>query len=613
MLGLALAAWVRLLSPLPAPELQDTGTVDAPIYEIRAHGVSVPRPFDDWVFEPGSGRRTTTVIFHPRAALLRDQLWGALALTAYPAWTPLGRVADQRVEASWRPQLGATFRLLGRDSVWVSGFPAIHVSMAGAIGPVAVAVEEYVIARRRDLIVLQFRYPRGVPRDSVAAGYRRVLAGLRMGGAGSVTERAPPPPADTLSTGALPWSPWQARAYEALVRYDSAQSRAEFAVRVELVNDGPVPIDWLAAWLWPAMSPDSVRMAAARLALSGAGSVSRLRLPEPVPPQGSAVVTFFYHLSDPEGRLPTSSALLASDAAYLTVDWLPRVQPAVDSVGQLVQTARPTFALRFDVPDSWRAVAPGRMTSDAVAQGRRLTTWTSDDVAAATPAFALGPYRSEVRRGAGLAVSLWRAPDDPLPAPSVDLIAAQVRAAWGFCSRAFGALPLPDVNVVFAGLPQTRGFAGLLLIGRGEASRDVIYREVARTWWGNSVAAAGTGSAWIVEGFPAWTELATRGSLEGDTVRQRLVRDAEAAWRSSTSTSGDVPLTLLAADGDRTDLLRSKGAAAIEAARRAAGEASFREAIRALALEHRNGWLTLDDLLNALGADARAVLRSFLY
>jgi len=61
MLGIMLAVMVSM----PAP--QDTATVDAPVYGNEAFGVSVPRPYDDWVFEPGEGPQTTTVIFHPLA------------------------------------------------------------------------------------------------------------------------------------------------------------------------------------------------------------------------------------------------------------------------------------------------------------------------------------------------------------------------------------------------------------------------------------------------------------------------------------------------------------------------------------------------------------------
>jgi hypothetical protein len=621
MLGITLLAWVAALPPSPSPIPQDTGTVDAQVYENSAYGVSVPRPFADWVFEPGVGRRTTTVIFHPRGSPLREELWGALVLTAFPGRASLGQVADQRVQVAWRPQLGPSFALVSRDSLVVAGFPAIHVVMSGAINLVALDAEEYVIARARDLIVLQFRYPRGLPRDSVAAGYQRVLGGLRIDRTLAVAAPVPAPPrpatafADSVATSRqLPEAPWQVRAYDALVRYDTAQLRVDFMVRAELVNDGLAPADSVIVWLWPLFVLDSARTAAARLAPSTAGSVSRLRLPGTVRPQADAAVTFFYHATADSGGggLPPALVGLAPQAAYVATEWLPRVQPMVDSAGQVVETVRPRFVLRFDVPESWRAITPGRLTSDVTALGRRRLTWMTDDVVAAVPAFALGPYRAVLSRSAGLVVATWRMPSDTVP--SSDSMAASVRAAWVFCSRAFGRLPIEEVNVVLSDLLGTRGFAGVVLVGRaaGASSRDALFREVARSWWGNSVAAAGPGAGWLAEGLPAWSAIAARGALDGDTVRQRLVRQAEAAWHA-TEPGADLPLALAGTGADRNGLFRSKGVAALEAARRAAGEVNFREAILSIALEHRNGWITLDDLLAALGLDAQAVLRPFLY
>jgi hypothetical protein len=286
------------------------------------------------------------------------------------------------------------------------------------------------------------------------------------------------------------------------------------------------------------------------------------------------------------------------------------VQPALDSSGQVAQTARSRFSLTFDIPDTWRAVAPGRMTADAASAGRRRTTWATGDVAATTPAFALGPYRVVTQRSAGLGVALWLAPDDTASAAAISALTAAVRAAWIFCSRAFGLLPLTDVNVVSTRLPETRGFLGLVLSAGPDTSRDALFREVARSWWGNSVDAAGPGSWWVREGFPAWTAIAARGALEGDTVGQRLVREAEARWQAERSRGEDAPLALLVPG---SELLRSKGAAALEAARRAAGAAAFREAILSLALDHRSSWVTLQDLLAAFGPDAQAVLRTFLF
>jgi hypothetical protein len=614
MLGIALAACLVALPAPPDQFPQDTGTIDAPMYEDATYGVAIPRPFDDWVFEPGRGRRTATVIFHPKGASLADQLWGALVLTAYPGGASLAQVAEQRLHVAWRPQLGGSFKLLARDSLQLAGYPAVHLALSGAIGGVALRAEEYVIARRRDLIVLQFRCPEAVSFDSVAVGYRRVLDGLKVRGAPPLAESAGPLAAESLTFArALPWSPWQARSIGALVRFDSASLRADFAARIELVNDGPVPADSAGFWLWSGFALDSVRTASSTFRPASAGGLSLLTLPDAVQPQAGTAITVFYHLGAEAVALPPAQGGFAPDGAYLAFDWLPRVQPAVDSSGQVVQSARPRLTLTFDVPATWRAIAPGRLTAEAVSSGRRRATWVTGDIAVATPAFALGPYRTVTRRSDGFAVTLWLARGDQVSAATVDALVGAVRAGWIFCSKAFGRLPVEEINVVSTRLPETRGFLGLLLGGGLDTSRDLLVREAARSWWGNSVDAAGPGSWWVLEGFPAWTAIAARGVFEGDTARQRLVRDAEALWRAAAPQVGDPPLTSIVLGAPSAELLRSKGAAALEAARRASGETAFREAILSIALEHRNGWVSIQAILDAVGPDAAAVLRTYLF
>jgi len=625
MIGIVLA----VLASLPAP--QDTAPIDAPIYANEAYGVSVPRPFDDWVFEPGVGRQTTTVIFHPRASSLREQLWGALILTTFPGPVLLRQVTDQLVATVWRRQLGRTYALLAQDSLSVDGLPAIRTLMSGAINHLALDVEEYAIARDSDLIILRLRYPLGLPRDSIAAGYRRVIDGLRI----RVRSAPPPEPvtppalADSVATAsAVPRSPFVVPAYDALVRYDPQAMRADMAVRMDLANSGDQPADSAGLWLWSVFTLDSVRGIAANLAVHTSGGVSWVRLPGAVQPQESTTITVFYHATGGDRRLPASLLGLTPAGAYVATEWLPRTQPVLDSAGQVAQALRARITLRFDLPQEWRAIAQGRLTSDAASLGRRRMTWRTEDVTPALAAFALGPYRALTRREQGVAVSVWITPADSLSSPAVDSLAASIQAAWRFCGRAFGRLPIDEINVVATDRTGVRGFAGLILIGHSTGVRatlpdstaehwrrpafPVLAREVARTWWGNSVTAAGPGSAWILESFPAWVAVAAQGALRGDTVRQRMVREAEATWRT-LAPGRDTPLSLVAASDTNATLLRSKGVAAIEAARRAVGEGRFREAVLMLAVEHRNEWLTLDDVLAAFGPDAGAVLRPYLY
>jgi hypothetical protein len=423
---------------------------------------------------------------------------------------------------------------------------------------------------------------------------------------------------------------WQARAYDALVGYDTVAVRADFTVRVDLVNVGPVAAESVTVWLWPALQLDSARSSGEGLDWRAAGSVARFRLRAEVQPQDSASVTLFYHLGRDDALAPLlpAEAGLATDGAYVVTDWLPRVQPLVDSAGQPVRNERPRFALRFDLPDGWRAVAPGHLTSDAVAAGRRRLTWTPGQVASALPAFVLGPYQIVPRRGAGFPLALWIEPSkDTIDPRALDALVAAVRSGWTFCSRAFGRLPIAELNVASADVPGILGFTGLLLMGRGTIPspaqvdstsslgrwRDVLYREIARTWWGNSVAFAGAGSAWLTEGLPAWSAVAARGALEGDTVGRRLARDVESQWRAGAAAAPDPPLATVGLGDPRASWVRAKSIAAMETARQAAGEARFREAILAFALEHRNRWATLEALLSAVGPEGAAALRPFVF
>jgi hypothetical protein len=162
---------------------QEPAVLDAPAWQDSTWRVVLPRPFDDWVFAPATSRGTTTVIFQPRAGRVSDQLWGALVLTRWGAPVPLDSVAQRRLQSQWRPTLGPSFALLARDSMDVAGFPCIHLVVTGSIQRAVLDVEEFLIARDRDLVVLQLRYPRGVDRDSIATGYHRTVDGLRLGGA----------------------------------------------------------------------------------------------------------------------------------------------------------------------------------------------------------------------------------------------------------------------------------------------------------------------------------------------------------------------------------------------------------------------------------------------
>jgi len=411
---------------------QDSPVLDVPTYTSREWGVSMPRPFDDWVFAPATARGTTTVIFQPRGGSLGDQLWGALVMSSWGRPVPLGAVADRRITTTWRATLGSTFQLLARDSLEVAGLPAIHLVMSGAIHLAVVDVEEYLLAHDSELILLQFRYPRGLPRDSIGAGYQRSLAGL-------------------------------------LVR-------------------GPT------------------RVAARRSA---------------APAWDVAI----------EGKV-----------------------------------------LFFDLPEAFRAIAPGWLSSEVVAQGRRTMRWTPFYGVPDTSLYAVGHYVLENRTSGRLTIRLWRnqSDDSSFTAVTDDMI-AQAVTAWSTYWRDFGPIPTAELTLVETPWRETRGGPGVVYAGadlRGPASAFVMRRELARSWWGGVVRAEGVGSGLIGDALPAWSATLLPGPVPDSAVFSGLLD-----------------------------------------ARRIAGDARFREAIRTLLLQSRDGPPALEPFLAVLGDSAAVAIR----
>ena len=569
---------------------QDTGTLDVPVYRNEAFGVAIPRPFPDWVFSSGGSRETITVLFHPRDAPLREQLWGALVLTSFDRPVPLGEVADQRVRTTWQPTLGRTFSVLTRDSLAVAGLPAIHVVMSGAVSRLALDVEEYFIARGTDLIIVQFRYPRGLPRDSIAAGYQRVFDGLVIRPSVDTPPLAPvpapPPPAEAArlaaaANRALAGSPWRPRAFEAVVRFDPAAPRADFAVRIEVVNEDVRPRDSLSVAMgWP-FDLDGVRSTTGQsLEVRRGAAVATVRLPQPVDPLAATAVTITFHVAALEG---VTGGVAVSDARVRGLaDWLPHVAPWADSLEWPLDTPRPRYTIRFDLPEAFAAVAAGRLAADVTASGRRRITWVAADEPSPEPAFVIGRLRRVAARpGPLFSLRIWSAASDSaLPPARVTALADAVGDAWTFFSAAFGRLADEDVDLVLTDV-RVPYAAGSTLFADPTAPDDSTRLAVARAWWGSAIRFTGPGAAWLADALPAWSVVLFHGATEGDSTRQRLVREAETAHR---------PL------------------AAIEAARRAAGDAAFRSALRTFFLEHRGVAATAADLATLLGPAGAAAL-----
>ena len=587
MIAVALALAAAAVVP------QDTGTLDVPVYRHETFGVALPRPFADWVFSPGGSPETITVLFHPRNASLREQLWGALVLTTFRGPIPLEQVADQRVAGTWRRDLGRTFEVLTRDTLSVKGLPALHLVMNGAVNRIAVDVEEYFIARGNDLVIVQFRYPHGLPRDSVAAGYQRAFDGLMIRAPAATPRNAavevvPPEEAarrDALANRRLIDSPWRPRVHEATVRLDSGSARADFTVRLEFVNGDVEPRDSVAFALRGPFVLDGARTATGQALLVTAGAaLSTAQLPAPVEPQGATALTITYHLAAPAPA--DSGVALGAEGMRCFADWLPRVTAWEDSAGHRLESPHPRRTVRFDVPESYAAVSAGHLAADFTALGRRRMTWVADQEPSPEPLFVIGHLeRGEASTRPNPSVRVWAAATDSARSSGdAARLGETVRSAWGFFASRFGRLDVEAVDVVSAAGGGTRLAGGTLFLAAG-ASDDSVRTAVARAWWGSTVRFTGPGAAWLADALPAWSALLYRAATEGDTTRQRLVREAEASHRP---------------------------VAAIEAARRATGDALFRSSLRAFFLDHRRTPATLVELLSLLGPAGAAALEPYL-
>ena len=589
-----IAAFLCLVAAAAVP--QDPGTLDVPVYRNAAFGVALPRPFPDWVFSPGGTAQTTTVLFHPRQGSLREQLWGALVLTAFDGPVPLDAVADQRLQSTWEPALGRSFAVLTRDSLRIAGFPALHLVMSGAVNRLAVDVEEYFIARGNDLVILQFRYPRGLPRDSIAAGYQHAFDGLEIRRTGPMpTPAAVAVPATEAERDGhteswrLAGSPWRPRAYEALVRFDPERARADFSVRIEVVNDDVRPRDLLALAVRRPFRLDGARTATGQPLTIGDPAAPTVRLPQPVDPQAATAITVAFHLTSAlaTAAADTAATLAISGAGVRCLaDWLPRVAAWTDSAGRVLAQPAARITVRFDLPEDFTAISAGRLAADFTAGDRRRVTWLAEDNAPSVPAFVVGRLRRVAMRTAPvLTIRVWAPePDSARAAAMAGVLVGTVRDAWAFYSGAFGRLTREDVDVALSDVSEARAASATLFLSPA-APADSVRVAVARMWWGETVHFAGSGARWLADALSAWSAFQLRAAAEGDSVRQRLVRAAE---------SGREPI------------------AALEAARRAIGSARFRTAVRAFFLEHRRTPATPADFLVLLGVEGSTALAPFL-
>src|SRR5262249_59962410 len=118
----------------------------------------------------------------------------------------------------------------------------------------------------------------------------------------------------------------------------------------------------------------------------------------------TVVIEYHGRLAPVQKDDETISAVAGPEGSYLPAGWFP-------TFGDLFE-----YEVSIDVPDSQRALVPGRLTAETTAGGRYRATFAGVAPVAELPLFA-GPYKiEETFHPAWRLRTSLRAPDTDLPA-----------------------------------------------------------------------------------------------------------------------------------------------------------------------------------------------------
>jgi aminopeptidase N len=188
----------------------------------------------------------------------------------------------------------------------------------------------------------------------------------------------------------------------------------------------------------------------------------------------------------------------------------------------------------------------------------------------------------------------------------------------------FGPYPFPAYTIVVPGdeleIPleaQSLSVFGPNHLNRGWESQRLIAHELAHQWFGNSLTATTWADIWLHEGFACYAEWLWSEASGNSTAADR----ARAAWRGLSVNAQDLMVGDPGPGRMFDDRVYKRGALAVHALRRAAGDALFFSFLRAWTDEHRFGSVTTTDLFvtadricrDVPGFDARTILTPWLY
>ena len=164
------------------------------------------------------------------------------------------------------------------------------------------------------------------------------------------------------------------------------------------------------------------------------------------------------------------------EGSYLPAGWFPTFGDLFD------------YEVSIDVPDSQRALVPGRLTAETTAGGRYRATFTGVAPVSELPLFA-GPYKiaETFHRGWRLR-TYFRAEDTELADTYLERTAGYLDLYDGW----IGAYAYPGFSVVSSPLPVGLAFPGMTYLGSQVLRLPFIPdtslgHEVLHSWWGEGV------------------------------------------------------------------------------------------------------------------------------
>jgi hypothetical protein len=181
--------------------------------------------------------------------------------------------------------------------------------------------------------------------------------------------------------------------------------------------------------------------------------------------------------------------------------WHPRVDDPDGAV----------YALSIAVPKNQRAVFPGRLVSEQVANGRRLYEFRTERPHRRASLY-YGDYRTVREQADDTTIEVY-ARRAGVEHGELDRVAKEVANMVRVYNRLYFPLDLETLRVAATPAGHGRGFEGLILLGergfRNSSYGDVfIAHEVAHQWWGNLVDGKNwPQDRWISESFAEFSAM----------------------------------------------------------------------------------------------------------